>query len=651
MILHGKQPVIPYMVPTISFGRYIAERIRIAVDAGVEAIHLEEPEFWVNGGYSEAFKREWQLYYKEPWTAPHTSPEAQYRASKLKAYLYTRVLDRLCAEMKDYALKRYDRVLRFYVPTHSLVNYTQWRIVSPQSQLIELPSIDGYIAQIWTGTSRTPNVYEGVRKERTFETAYLEYGVMQELVRGTDRRMWFLHDPIEDNPNHTWTDYQQNYLKTVVASLLHPGVAHYEVSPWPRRIFKGSYPAEDGRGKERIPPEYATTLLQVMHTLGNMEQNVHQADEEPLQVGLLIADSAMFQRMKSDPNAPGAGKYDGTDPEGFLETGDTELLDFSPFYGLALPLIKHGIPVRPVQLDNVRRYSSYLSSYRVLVLSYEFMKPEYPDIHNALAQWVRDGGALIYVGDDSDPYHNIRHWWNDDRLRNEAEGGLRSPREHLFTQLGVRPVKEQVHAVGQGALTWLEVNPAELALSAAGADRLRQAVKRTVSFLRGNDADWKPKHYYKLQRGPYVIASVLEESVSRKPLVIPGPLVDLFDPKLRVLEQAILEPGRQGLHFDVTAGRPSDHQVAVIAASSRIEELIQTEAGFHFSARGPANLRASARLYCPTKPLSAHYACQDSSQPVSMAWDWDSATQTVLLEYEHGNGNHAKVHVSWGEGS
>ena len=213
MILHGKKPVIPYMVPTISFGRFIADRIRIAVDAGVEAIHLEEPEFWVNGGYSEAFRREWQLYYKEPWIPPHATPDAQYRASKLKAYLYTRVLDRLCAEMKDYALKRYDRILRFYVPTHSLINYTQWRIVSPQSALVELSSIDGYIAQIWTGTSRTPNVYEGLRKERTFETAYLEYGVMQELVRGTDRRMWFLHDPIEDNPNHTWADYKQNYLK------------------------------------------------------------------------------------------------------------------------------------------------------------------------------------------------------------------------------------------------------------------------------------------------------------------------------------------------------------------------------------------------------------------------------------------------------
>ena len=74
--------------------------------------------------------------------------------------------------------------------------------------------IDGAIAQVWTGTSRTPNVYAGQVAERTFETAYLEYGIAQDLTRGTDRRMWFLHDPIEDHPDRTWEDYLANYQRT-----------------------------------------------------------------------------------------------------------------------------------------------------------------------------------------------------------------------------------------------------------------------------------------------------------------------------------------------------------------------------------------------------------------------------------------------------
>ncbi|MDO3412429.1 hypothetical protein QWJ34_21875 [Saccharibacillus sp. CPCC 101409] len=644
MILHGSDPVIPYMVPTLSFGRYLAERIRVAVDTGVEAIHLEEPEFWVNGGYSEAFKREWQLYYKEPWIPPHASADGQYRASKLKAYLYTRALDRLCAEMKDYALKRYNRILRFYVPTHSLINYTQWRIVSPQSQLVELPSIDGYIAQIWTGTSRTPNVYEGQRKERTFETAYLEYGVMQELVRGTDRRMWFLHDPIEDNPNYTWSDYKQNYLKTVVASLLHPGVSHFEVSPWPRRIFKGTHPAEDGRGKESIPADYATTLLQVMHTLGNMDQEVRQSGEEDWQIGVPIADSAMFQRMKVGARPPEIDKHDGTGPDRIQE-GDRELLDFSPFYGLALPLLKHGIPVRPLQLDNIRRYPGYLAPYRVLVMSYEFIKPEYPDIHNALAQWVQGGGILIYVGDDSDPYHGIRAWWNSDSGDGPSGLTYASPRAHLFEQLGLEGRPEGIHRVGRGAVCWLNRPPAELAESAEGAELLRRSVREAAQAPGGETPQWNPKHYFKLQRGPYVIVSVLEESVSEEDVTVPGPVVDLFDSGLSVLREVALSTGKQALLYDLEAGRPADGKVAVIAASSRIEELEESETGFRFVAKGPSSMESSARFYCPAEPAGAAYVNGEDSS--AAAWSWDADSRTVLLRYQHGAANRAEVRVEW----
>lgn len=45
---------------------------------------------------------------------------------------------------------------------------------------------------VWTGTARTPNHYRGVRAERTFATAYLEYGQMVAMVLATGRKVWFL---------------------------------------------------------------------------------------------------------------------------------------------------------------------------------------------------------------------------------------------------------------------------------------------------------------------------------------------------------------------------------------------------------------------------------------------------------------------------
>ena len=189
---------------------------------------------------------------KNPWKPQHESLDAQYKCARLKAYLYKRTIDRVSAALKEYAKVTYQKDLRFYVPTHSLLNYTQWKIMSPEAELISIPTVDGYIAQIWTGTSREANVYEGVYKERTFETAYLEYGVMQELVKGTGRRMWFLNDPIEDLPSYTWENYEYNYRRTAVASLLHPHIWHYEICPWPHRVFDGRYPRFQPRIAERL---------------------------------------------------------------------------------------------------------------------------------------------------------------------------------------------------------------------------------------------------------------------------------------------------------------------------------------------------------------------------------------------------------------
>jgi len=673
-IIHGTSAHIPYMIPTLSYANFLIERIRPAVDAGVEAIHLEEPEIWVEDGYSEAFKREWRIYYGEDWQAPHGSEDAQYRASKLKAYLYARCLDRVCSALKEYSLIRHGRPLRFYVPTHSLVNYTQWRIVSPESRLLDIPSVDGYIAQVWTGTSRTANVYEGRRAERTFETAFLEYGIMQELARGSGRRMWFLHDPIEDDPKRDWGDYKANYLKTLVASLLHPEVSRYEVAPWPRRIFEGKYAGEDGE-KRGIPGEYATLLLTLMHTLGNMDQPLPEGAETGPRAGVLLADSAMFQRMRIGKETAGfLLKYDGTNEVEITDEDALELLDFSDFYGLTLPLVKHGLAVRPVQLDNVRRYPGYLDDYSLLVLSYEFMKPEHPDLHGSLAQWVRDGGVLVYVGDDADPYHGVREWWNTGSRRRYG-----SPREHLFECLGVpADAPEGVTRVGSGALIYMRAAPRELARSREGAERLRKAASEGLKLYGGDGGvaaseAWEPSNAFVLRRGPYVISAVMNESSHDRPLTLSGLYVNLFEAELPIVREITVRPGEQSLLYDLEAADARGD--GIVAASSRIEQYEERDGCISFVARGPTGMQAVCRLRCPFEPSSAvakaavetsvgdagargagsgdagtsgveaGYAgangmeTGDAGMGKAGTWplqlEWDAPTRTALIRYEH----------------
>jgi hypothetical protein len=545
-ISHGGD--VYYMCPGTNYGKYLCQGVQRALDAGAEAIHLEEPEFWVNGGYSEGFKREWRSYYGEDWQPPHTSVDAQWRSSKLKYYLYRRALQQVFDYVQDYD-RRTGRQVHCYVPTHSLLNYAHWRIVSPESSLARLNGCDGYIAQVWTGTSRTPNVFRGQSRERTFETAFLEYGAMMNLVRSTGRKVWFLNDPVEDNPGHDWTDYRVNWESTMVASLFQPEVWRFEVAPWPERVFGGRYPRSARRDERKpMPPAYATEVQTVINALNDMDQRHVAWDCDTTGIGLLISDSLMFERGDPTPS-------------------DQHL---SHVYGLALPLLKRGMPITPVQLENVT-LPNYLEGFRVLLLSYHGMKPLTPDVHRSLAAWVKRGGMLVVCDDDTDPYNAVREWWNSDGRH------YQTPREDLFAQLGVSAdsagnpsntqaqLSPKIIEIGKGGMIWMQQNPAGLAASAEGDAQVIATVKQASARAR---LKWRETNYLLLRRGPYVLAAGLDESVVGEPKTIHGRLVNLFDPDLRVQDAVTLTPGSRFFLVDLDTLGGSQPQVVASACKA-----------------------------------------------------------------------------------
>lgn len=658
---NGKQiihnPTVPYMVPTIAFTNYLTERLKIAIDSGVEALHLEEPEFWNHGGYSPAFKREYEIYYHEPWVPPHSSLEARYQASRLMAYLYTRAIDRISSALKEYAMVRHGRNIPFYVPTHSLLNYTQWKIMSPEAALIDIPTVDGCIAQIWTGTSRTGNVYAGKYEERTFETAYLEYGIMQELVRDTGRRMWFLHDPIEDRPQYRWDNYRYNYLKTVVASFLHPEVYRYEICPWPHRVFEGVYPRVQPNiaikdessipapDAESIPADYASLLSGVVQLCGDMEQTDNCFEGFSQEIGIFLSDSGLFQRSFPDGVAEegfadllrdsaieaASGPYHKDDAavteliESILDD-EKKCLDyiqsgaFPQFYGMALPLLKYGLPVRPVQLDNISRYTAYLANYSFLILSYEFMKPASPDINVSIAAWVRGGGTLIYVGDGSDPFHQVGGFWKT--------AGYANPAQHLFEACGLPfSVTEGSYDVGDGHVSIYPVTPAKISATPKMTENYRNMVK---DVLTGRGAQWHYRNDLTLYRGPYIISAVMNESATDESKVFEGLFVDLLQPEYPVITEKEVPVDGNTILFDLA--KIDGENVRVIGTGARIYSLDVKETTFQLQAKAADQIEVYMRLRLPQKPK--RMAAQDGT---ALEYGWDEASRTVWVHYTSQN--------------
>lgn len=595
LYMHGHSTTVGYNVPTPNYIEYIKQLVEPAVDLGVRAIFLEEPEYWANAGWSEAFKREWQRHYDEPWQAPDSSVDAQYRASKLKYELYFNALREVIEHIKARAAEQ-GRTIEVHVPTHSLINYAHWRIVSPESYLMQLEGMDGYIAQVWTGTARTPTVYRGVRKERSFEAAYLEYGQMLGMVRPTGRKVWFLADPIEDNPNYSWNNYKYNYECTIIASLMWPDVHHFEVMPWPQRIFQGSYPKVDmdtaSGEREGIPSEYATQILTVINALNDMKQPEVESMAGTPGIGVIVSDSVMFQRAAPSPSDP----------------------DLGAFYGLAMPLVKAGIPLEVAQLETIATPGAF-DRHTLLLLSYEGQKPLSPEYHEHLEAWVRRGGLLLYVGDNSDPYHGVRAWWNQQGTQDAMA------HDDLFDRLEInRDAYKAPQSVGDGYMRVLAESPSRLQQYPYGADKVRELV---AELLAVKGIPFQTQHYLGVRRGPYVAASVLDESVSEEPVVLEGSYIDLFDPMLGWAEQYVLAPNERVLLYDLNRAREGGLRAGVVAAAARIRNQQHGDGSLHFTLRGPDKTTGRARVALPGPPLDIRMT---PDTPFEQQWHPESGT-------------------------
>lgn len=603
-IWHGH--LVPYIVPSENFLAYLKEKhVKRVIDAGIDAIYMEEPEFWARAGYSEAFKKEWKKYYGFDWRPQHESPENTYLANKLKYQLYYNALNEVFTYAKEYG-KTKGMDIRCYVPTHSLVNYSQWMIVSPEASLASLPCVDGYIAQVWTGTSREPNYYNGVYKERVFETAFLEYGSMESMTAPTERKMYFLTDPIEDWPRD-WVDYKRNYEMTFTAQLLYPNIANYEIMPWPERIYEGLYrTSKDSEIKDRIPRHYSTQMQVMINTLNNMPLSANKVTGSE-GISVLMANSLMFQRF------PTHADYE--DPQ------------LANFYGQALPFLKKGVPVRIVHIENLP-YKESLKSTKVLLMTYSNMKPLSPEAHTYLAEWVKNGGVLVYIGRDNDPYQTVQEWWNT------GENNYATPSDHLFEKMNIpASPREGEYVHGKGMIYVLRNDPKDFVLTPNNDKKLLDIV-RDMYEQKAKAGKLKFKNNFYLARGNYDLVSVLDESTDSKPYILKGTLIDLFDPQLPVLSEKVVQPGTQAFLYNV--GRVSDKQKPqVLAGACRIYEENTKNREYSFVAKSPINTTNVMRILLPAKPSGCTIRNNKGAEPTGTKWSWDAKSKTCLITFEN----------------
>jgi hypothetical protein len=201
-----------------------------------------------------------------------------------------------------------------------------------------------------------------------------------------------------------------------------------------------------------------------------------------------------------------------------------------------------------------------------LLVNNEGQKPPKPEFHERLAGWVRDGGALVVIDDDRDPYNGVREWWNSSPL------SYANPRQHLFGKLGLPLDLDGMRRVGRGVVVRRNLSPAALTYQSGGANAVRDAVREAAAAVK---LPWKETNSLVLRRGPYLIAAGLDESVpNAKAHVLHGRYINLFDAELPVLNTVTVGPGTRMLLFDLDAA-PSpgtSRNPRVVAAAARVRD-------------------------------------------------------------------------------
>ncbi len=561
--------VRPYMLPTDKWIEYLKGKADASIDAGVTAIFPEEPLAHIFSGYEASFKPLWEQRYGMSWQPQNESAYATFLTAQLKNELYIKLERELLLHTKQRA-KELGKEIAFVVPIHSLYSNMASQLVAPLGTSGEIGDIDGYVGQIWTGPVNWALAnYDG--EGSFFSSAYALYDYFVQLAVKTDKKLWLLVDPVEDDPNHKWEEFKRWYEYCVVAMLLMKDIDSYEIMPWPDRIFLAGHSTG---GATPAPQSYRRQLLSVTQVLqdiplGGRNLLANGGDNNSPKIAVAVSDTLMWQ------------------------SGVRERI--TGVYGQMMPLIRRGVAVSSFPIE---RYgdTEYMNGFDIIVLSYQYQIPLKPELHDALKEWVAQGGTLILLGEKPNALAAVEDfWWH--------RHGYDCPLKHLLSTMGY--ANQSVWESGKGYVVYDKISPAEFAKSKSACEKYIDMI--TLASKRIDRELLMPGYFY-MERGDYIIAQA-----ETAPLKISRSVIDVFNMDSQIKDGIELQPGQCGLYKDATrfmaASAPSVMHTTHRLVSSRYDDETLT-----LSVKGPAQTNAKVWIFTgENKADSVSVSCADGN--------------------------------------
>ncbi len=384
----GNTPVY-YMVPSMAYIEYKWQVLESYLSTGqVSVVALEEPEYWNDAGYSEAYKQEYKDYYGTNWTTPNSSAAEAWKHQKLKAYLFMRANQVLSERIKA----KYPHIT-VLTTTHSTLSYGQHGISTGTNMYTNLDTIDGVIGQTWSDDASLKYTYGGNKVDNVFMNALYAYNSYGEFL--TDgKTLYLLQDPASDSVTDQET-LEQRWKQTVIAAMMQNDTTSFQSTIWPQRAFQAA------------GMNYKTQQLNINKMY--QEFSTLSGANYCATPGIALATSDT------------AGWHINYSLSSGGDSNDT-------YSGIYYSLQNDGNLVDSVCLDTLTSVSQ-LKDVNLLILTYDAVKPLSAQANQVIAQWVKEGGRLLFLS-GVDPFSTdvTTEWWSKQGT---------TPMNHLLSNLGI----------------------------------------------------------------------------------------------------------------------------------------------------------------------------------------------------------------------
>ena len=638
-----------YMLPTRYYAQYKLDLVKKICEYEPTYLCIEEPEVFVYATYADGFKEEWSDYYDEPWQDPLSSSEARYKTSKLINQLWVNYFQ----AVRDY-LDEYHPDIKLLVAAHDVLNYDHHQIVSCINTLTQSGLVDGLIGQTWSDCIYgAGSAYGGGYPRRLFERAWIEYASYADSMQ-EGQQLFTLSDPKADNESLDWDTYESLWKLTVTTQLLMPELNRFQSYIWPHRAFSSD-----------VPSEYKTKQLNVFNAMAEVGGNAVNLYAGTSGISLAMSDTLTYQYGSQ-----------------YMPIDNTQ----DGIHSLSLPIIERGIPLEATALDAVRSAAD-LEGIEVLILTYDIMKPVSEEVNLAIADWVKAGGTLLYVGGHDAAESIEGEWWTDKGQTplenlltalgvNAQVGALEMPTmlawkgsdcqsfndqmvmgnlayyTATFTGEGFTPLLTDIDnnclgfeaKVGQGAAVVLGLPSSYFAKNEAGPENLRELARYTVN--RHSGTRWVESDLMVSQRGRYLAAQVLDYTEGE---TLSGNFIDLYDDTLKVVDEKQLTAGESALLYDLTELLTPGTPRFGFTGGELVGDVTERSDQTSFSIRGPANSVSSTRLLGNGRyPTAIRVACGGERYP-KYTVAWDNATASLLIQVENSTAVPVDITVEWGD--